>query len=159
MPPGAAPKPRTAKFVADNEIAVRVGASAEGACYALTDLTGGRDFDSSDLRGWIKALGAWTQDPTAAPGDPRWGDRLWNSCVMMHKHSGGKGTVHFIIGAAPKSDRYLVQKDAAGDGLTFAKNNRALDALPDANPIDMTGHDVQWLYDHVFDELRRLAGG
>jgi hypothetical protein len=159
MPPGAAPTATTARFVEANEVAIRVGASAEGACYALTDLTGGHDFDSHDLKGWVKALTDWVADPSAQPGNPRWVDRLWNSCAVMHDLSGGTGTIHFIRHATPKSDRYRVRHDAAGDGLTFAKSNHATETLPEARPINMTGHNVQWLYDEVFKELRRLAGG
>jgi hypothetical protein len=158
MPPGPAPSRTTAQYVKNVQIAIRVGDSSRGACYTLTDVGGeGKFYDTDSLKYGLE-IERWANNPSKAKYHPKWVNRLWNCCVMMHALSGGAGTVHFLRGAKPTAERYAVGgHDAVGDGFTFAKSNFGSAAAPGANTIDMTRHDVQWLYDQIMEELDRLA--
>jgi hypothetical protein len=158
MPPGAAPTKATATHISTMEIAVRVGDSPKGACYALTDVTGnGGDF--GDAMANFKVVLQWAADPNKV-SNPKWVNRLWNTCAAMHILSEGKGTVWFFHHVLPSAERYHVKREAEGDAYTFSKVGAVTQekVLKEAKPIDMTGMSIQELYNAVFDELARLAG-
>lgn len=156
MPPGAAPAETTAKYIVQNEVGIRVGEESKGACYALIDVSGSGDKRANMMQEAV-AQQKWAGDPGAAAFHPKWVNRLWNCCQIMHTLSKGKGTVHFLSHVQPTAERYHVE-GGVGDGYTFAKFNKGTESLHAAHTIDMTGHDVQWLYDEVFAELLRQSG-
>lgn len=156
MPPGAAPAVSTAKYIEKEKIAIRVGDQSTGACYSLIDV-----FGQGDVRGdtieEILALKQWAAAPGTVAFHPKWVNRLWNCCQMMHTLSGGTGTVHFLRNAQPTGERYHVA-GGVGDCYTFAKCNFGNQGALGAHTINMTGHTLQWLYDEVFAELLRQSG-
>lgn len=156
MPPGAAPTAKTAKHILEREIAVRVGEESKGACYALIDVSGSGD-QRVQMMQEATAQFKWAADPAANAFHPKWVNRLWNTCEIMYILSKGTGTVHFLSRIQPTGERYHVDR-GVGDGYTFAKFNKGTEGVHGALTIDMTGHDVQWLYNAVFAELHRQAG-
>jgi len=114
-----------ALFIFNNNVGCRYGTTTTGAAYGFLDIVGaGQDGDGAGQDPTPAQMLAWLQDPQAAAFQPRWDQRLYNTCRAIVGLSAA-GTVLLVSQARPTAERYHVE-GGLGDGYTFRKTN----ALP-----------------------------
>lgn len=167
--------PAEADFIDTHKLGCRYGQTIDGAAYAFLDIVGtGRDEgQATPMQRFL-----WTMNPNQAPYEPRWDDRLWNSCGTILGLSAA-GNVMLVTQASPSAERYLFPSPVArGDGYSFRKCNRlpphaeilanipygAGIALPEqadivavADGADVDGNGVERLYDAILSGIRTLV--
>lgn len=168
-----------ATFIFNQNVGCRYGTDTNGAAYGFMDIEGAGQ-DGHDPPPSPSTIMAWLRDPNAVQFQPRWDDRLWNTCGVIVSMSPA-GTVLLVSKAAPTAERYLFADGLArGDRYSFRKCNRlppdaqilatipygaAMDAVgteADAPaPTDaaaVTAGQVQDLFDKIMTNLAKLAG-
>ncbi len=167
-----------AKFIFDNEVGCRYGTTTAGAAYGFLDIVGaGQDGHGSDQDPTPAQILAWLRDPQADEFQPRWDQRLSNTCRAIVGLSAA-GTVILVSRALPTAERYHVE-GGLGDGYTFRKVNRLPpdarilatiqygdgDAAPETEdagfgPAPSTaGDDIEKLIEAIMQALGKLAAG
>jgi hypothetical protein len=162
-----------ASYIFDQTVGCRYGTTIDGAAYGFMDIVGaGQDGDGSHQDPTPQQVLAWLQNPQAPEFQPRWDQRLYNTCGLSPA-----GTVLLVSKAQPTAERYHVQ-GGLGDGYTFRKVNRlppdaqilatihygAGDAVPESEDAgsgpaaDVAEGEVDELVGAVMQELGKLAG-
>ena len=112
-----------AQYIFDNTLGCRYGTTTAGAAYAFMDIVGGGQ-DGNDPPPPAATVVQWLQNPNAPAFQPRWDQRLWNTCGVIIAWSAA-GTVMLVSQAGPTAERYPFNSPLAqGDGYSFRKNNR-----------------------------------
>ncbi|PQQ41998.1 hypothetical protein CE143_05415 [Photorhabdus luminescens] len=167
-----------AQYIYNNNLGCRYGTTTGGAAYAFMDIEG-EGKDGGSMIPPNSVVMSWLRDPGQPAYEPRWHNRLWNSCGLIVTLSAA-GTVLLVTKAPPTAERYLFDNEAArGDHYTFRKCNRL---SPDsktvatihygggkrepedgkiASPVDAALVDtatVGKLYNAILAELKKLAG-
>lgn len=120
---GTALSKREAEAIFNRDIGCRFGTTTEGAAYAFMDIVGSGE-DGHDPPPPMEVVLRWLRDPEAPEFEPRWHDRLWNTCGVIVSLSAA-GTVLLVSRAAPTAERYRFHGDLSrGDGYSFRKCNR-----------------------------------
>ena len=167
--------PAEANFIAIHKLGCRYGHTIGGAAYGFIDILGdGRDGGNVTPMDIFR----WTVNPDQPAYEPRWHDRLWNTCGTIVGLSGA-GNVMLVTLASPTAERYLFPSPAArGDGYSFRKCNRlppnaqilanipygAGHAAPEqadivavANGADVDLKTVEQLYDSILVGIKTLV--
>ncbi|WP_267394803.1 MULTISPECIES: hypothetical protein [unclassified Sphingomonas] len=169
--------PAEASYIFNNNLGLRYGTTTVGAAYGFMDILGDGE-DGGDKIPPIREVMSWLTNPNQPRFEPRWHDRLWNSCGLIVALSAA-GTVILVSQAAPTAERYRFDNPAArGDTYSFRKCNRLApdaqimaridygvgDALPEAEhmpmPDDTAAVDlktVEQLFDAILATLKKLA--
>ncbi len=167
-----------AQYISNNNLGCRYGTTTGGAAYAFMDIQG-EGQNGGALIPSTQTLLEWLRNPDQPAFEPRWHNRLWNSCGVIVGLS-ASGTVLLVTKAPPTAERYLFNNEAArGDKYTFRKCNRL---APDsttvatisygqrkgepedreiASPVDAALINivtVEQLYNAILAELKKLAG-
>jgi hypothetical protein len=110
-----------AVFIMHNALGCRVGTTIDGAAYSFSDIVGnGEEMVQPTTEQTI----AFCQNPNSPQFQPRWDDRLWNTCGVIIGLS-TRGTVLLVTLAYPTGERYRFNSAAArGDRYSFRKTNR-----------------------------------
>jgi len=110
-----------ANFVSTHKLGCRYGHTIDGAAYGFLDILGaGRNGGNV---GPMDIL-SWTQNPNQLQFEPRWDDRLWNTCGTIIGLSDA-GNVMLVTLASPTAERYFFGAPSArSDGYSFRKCNR-----------------------------------
>ncbi|MCW7549815.1 hypothetical protein OO184_18220 [Photorhabdus sp. APURE] len=167
-----------AKYISDNNLGCRYGTTTGGAAYAFMDIEGEGKNGGALIPPTSVILG-WLRDPNQPAYEPRWHNRLWNSCGLIVSLSAA-GTVLLVTKAPPTAERYLFDNEAArGDHYTFRKCNRIspdskivatihyggrkgeLEDGEIASPVNaalVNIATVEQLYNAILAELKKLAG-
>lgn len=168
-----------ARFIFEHTLGCRFGTTTQGAAYAFMDLTG-EGQDGQEPPPSQQTVLRWLQNPNALEFEPRWDNRLWNTCGVIVSLSAA-GTVILVSKAAPTAERYRFASDLArGDGYSFRKCNRLPpdseilaiipygqgeiaaereDMAPSPGGLDVTSTQVKELYDAVMVAIGKLAKG
>lgn len=112
-----------ANYIWTNSVGCRYGITTIGAAYAFMDIVG-QGQDGNDPLPGNNVIIPWLQNPNAAQFEPRWHDRLWNTCAIIVSFSPA-GNVMLVSGAAGSAERYLFDDNNLnrGDGYSFRKCN------------------------------------
>lgn len=167
-----------ADYIFDQTLGCRYGTTTAGAAYGFMDIVGEGQSGGPDPVPPQTVL-SWIQDPNQPEFEPRWDNRLWNTCGKIVDLSPA-GTVLLVTKAAPSAERYLFLSDAArGDRYSFRKCSRLQPdsaivatipygdgvAAVEQEDIVATTSDatidiktVQKLYDAINLALKKLAG-
>lgn len=112
-----------AKVIFDHDMGCRYGTTTEGAAYAFMDIVGGVE-DGHDPIPPTEVILRWLRNPEAPEFEPRWDNRLWNTCGVIVSLMPA-GTVLLVSKAAPTAERYRFGSTLSrGDGYSFRKCNR-----------------------------------
>jgi hypothetical protein len=112
-----------ARFIFDNDLGCRYGVTIDGAAYGFMDIVG-HGQDGHDPGPTMQEVMRWLSNPNSHEFQPRWDDRLWNTCGVIVSLSPA-GTVILVSRAVPTAERYLFADPLhRGDGYSFRKNNR-----------------------------------
>lgn len=168
-----------ANYIFEHTLGCRYGTTTVGAAYGFMDIVG-EGADGGPVNVPAQTVLSWITNPNQPQFEPRWDDRLWNTCGLIVAFSPA-GTVLLVSKAAPTAERYLFDNPAArGDRYSFRKCNRLppdaqilatiqygqgvaapeQEALVAASPVAAVDiKTVQKLYDTIFVTLKKLAGG
>ena len=119
-----------AHFIFERKLGCRYGTTTAGAAYGFLDIVGGGQ-SGGPVNPLPAVMMQWIQTPDATDFEPRWDNRLWNTCGVIVGFSAA-GNVMLVTQAAPVAERYRFSAPSArGDGFSFRKCNR----LPDGSAI------------------------
>ncbi|WP_308815247.1 hypothetical protein [Sphingomonas sp. GV3] len=169
--------PQEALFIFNHTLGCRYGTTIDGAAYGFMDIVGA-GADGGDRIVPLPTLRAWLTDPSQPQFEPRWHNRLWNTCGMIVGLSPA-GNVMLVTKASPTAERYHFNSPLArGDGYSFRKCNRLPPnaailaniaygvgaSVPEAEDItaidNFDGVDartVKYLYDTILATIKKLT--
>jgi hypothetical protein len=166
-----------AQAIFDQNIGCRYGTTINGAAYGFMDIAGA-DEDGGSIIPPMQTVIAWLQNPNAPAFEPRWDNRLWNTCGVIVSLSPA-GTVLLVSEATPTAERYKFHSDLGrGDYYSFRKcnllppNSAILATIqygdgqdatanenfgPPPSTTDPTKEDVAALYEKITVALGKIA--
>jgi hypothetical protein len=166
-----------AQFIFNNNVGCRYGTTTQGAAYGFMDIVGGGE-DGGPILVPPATIIRWLSTPDAAEFEPRWDERLWNTCGIIVGLSSA-GTILLVSEAAPTAERYRLHGEIArGDKYSFRKCNllppnaailatitygtgqcaAPREALgPPPSTTDPDPAEVEAVYDEIMAALKKLA--
>ncbi|NHB98837.1 hypothetical protein [Photorhabdus stackebrandtii] len=166
-----------AQYIFDNTLGCRYGTTTGGAGYTFMDIEG-EGKSGGRLTPPLPVVLDWIRNPNLPAFEPRWHNRLWNSCGVIVGWSTA-GTVLLVTNApaSTPAERYRFNNNEAarGDKYSFFKCNSLApnstivatisygqrkgesEDREIASPVDDIV-PVEQLYNAILAELKKLAG-
>ena len=151
--------PAIATLIINEKLGCRYGETAENAAYCFDDIVG--EGDRAGIPTPMQML-QFMQDPQAAAFQPRWDQRLWNTCCCIASLGQTGGPVILVTKASGAGERYRCTGGfAQGDGFSFGKCGKL---QPDAQILarvvlrgEEGEEEIQNLYHDLYAALLGLA--
>lgn len=152
-----------ALYISRVRLGCRYDAPNNRVGYAFLDIEGDGENGGVQPPPWEN----WLQNPNQPAYEPRWHDRLWNTCGHIIAFN-PVGNVLLITKVQPVNERrHFDYPPARGDGYTFrrqhlvAVNSETVATIPFGGNVEqevgVTQQAVEQLYNAVLEQLKKLA--
>lgn len=156
-----------ANYILRNKLGCCFNFPNERIAYGFGDIEGDGEHGGT-VPPQADVIIAWAQNPNQPPFEPRWHDRLWNTCGFIIAMN-GSGVLSLVTQATAVFERrHFDDPLARGDQFTFRRhhalpgNSVAVGAIPfvvdqGTRLGNVNRANLVQLYDAVLNELQRLA--